>query len=84
VPYSAFTGSFGFAGAAAGAFSLVHAMLAIDGGVMPPMINCDDPAVDANVDLVREPRSTRVNRVLVWTSDRGIKNAAILAAAPEH
>ncbi|HEX6086957.1 MAG TPA: beta-ketoacyl synthase N-terminal-like domain-containing protein [Thermoanaerobaculia bacterium] len=84
VPYSAFTGSFGFPGAAAGAFSLVHAMLAIHGGVMPPMINCEEPAADANVDLVREPRAASMKRVLVWTSDRGIKNAAVLAAAPEH
>lgn len=84
MPFSAFTGSFGFTGAAAGAFSLVHAMLAIRSGMLPPMINCEDPVGDDGVDLVREAREAKPRRVLVWTSDRGIKNAAVLAAAPEH
>ena len=84
VPFSVFTGSFGFPGAAAGAFSLVHAMLAMRHGVIPPMINCDEPvAAAAGVDLVSKARPAQPRRVLVWTSDRGIKNAAVLAAALE-
>jgi 3-oxoacyl-[acyl-carrier-protein] synthase II len=83
VAYSAFTGSFGFPGAAAGAFSLVHAMLAIKSGVLPPMINCQEPVGNEHIDFVREAREARPKRILVWTSDRGIKNAAILAAALE-
>lgn len=84
VPFSAFTGSFGFIGAAAGAFSLVHAMLAMRTGIVPPMINCEEPVPHPGVDLVREPRAAKPRRVLVWTSDRGIKNAAVLAVSPEH
>jgi len=83
VPFSVFTGSFGFPGAAAGAFSLVHAMLAMRHGVLPPAINCDEPVDAADVDLVSTARSARPRRVLVWTSDRGIKNAAVVAAAFE-
>jgi len=81
VPLTAFTGSFGFPGAAAGAFALAHAMLSMRRGVVPPIINCDEPEVEHPVDLVREPRQTRLRRALVWTSDRGIKNASVLAAA---
>jgi 3-oxoacyl-[acyl-carrier-protein] synthase II len=84
VPLSAFTGSFGFPGAAAGAFSLVHAMLAMRQGVVPPTINCDDPVDADGVDLILEARPAQPRRVLVWTSDRGIKNAAVVAAALEH
>jgi 3-oxoacyl-[acyl-carrier-protein] synthase II len=83
IAFSAFTGSFGFPGAAAGAFSLVHAMLAMRSGVVPPTINCDDPVGAEGVDLVRERRAARPRRILVWTSDRGIKNAAVVAAALE-
>lgn len=83
VPFSAYTGSFGFPGAAAGAFSLVHAALAMQRGVIPPMINCDDP-VSAAIDPVTAARAASPRRTLIWTSDRGIKNAAVLVAAPEH
>jgi 3-oxoacyl-[acyl-carrier-protein] synthase II len=82
VPFSAFTGSFGFPGAAAGGFSLVHALLAMRDGLIPPTINCDEPVGAAGVDLVVRARAARPRSVLVWTSDRGIKNAAVVAAAP--
>jgi 3-oxoacyl-[acyl-carrier-protein] synthase II len=81
IPLTSFTGSFGFPGAAAGTFALVHAMLSMRRGVVPPIINCDDPVAEQNVDLVRTAREMRPRRVLVWTSDRGIKNASVLAAA---
>jgi 3-oxoacyl-[acyl-carrier-protein] synthase II len=80
VALTAYTGSLGFLGAAAGAFGLVHAMLSIRRGVVPPIINCDEPMTEYPVDLVREARHTRFRHALVWTSDRGIKNASILAA----
>jgi 3-oxoacyl-[acyl-carrier-protein] synthase II len=81
IPFTAFTGAIGYPGAAAGAFSLVHAMLAIRDGVVPPMINCDDPVAPAHVDFVHEARRVAPHSALVWTSDRGIKNAAILASS---
>jgi 3-oxoacyl-[acyl-carrier-protein] synthase II len=82
VPFSAYTGSFGFAGAAAGAFALVHGMLAMRRGVLPPTINSTSPVPSADgMDLVRSARAASPRRLLVWTSDRGIKNAAVVAAA---
>ena len=58
-------------------------MLAMRHGVLPPTINCDEPVDAADVDLVSTARSAQPRRVLVWTSDRGIKNAAVVAAAFE-
>jgi 3-oxoacyl-[acyl-carrier-protein] synthase II len=84
VPFTASTGALGFPGATAGGFSLVHALLAMRGGVIPPTINCDDPVDASGVDLVTRARSARLRSVLVWTSDRGIKNAAVVAAAPRE
>jgi 3-oxoacyl-(acyl-carrier-protein) synthase len=78
VPFSAFTGALGFLGAATGTFSVVYAMLAIRRGVLPPTINCDEPVVTSSLDLVRQTRAAVVRRVLVWASDRGIKNASIV------
>jgi 3-oxoacyl-[acyl-carrier-protein] synthase II len=83
VAFSSYTASFGFPGAAAGTFSLVHAMQSIRQGVLPPTINCDDP-LTSDVDVVRHARPAQPRRVLVWTSDRGIKNAAVLAGALEN
>jgi hypothetical protein len=59
-------------------------MLARRQGVVPPTINCDDPVDADGVDLILEARPAQPRRVLVWTSDRGIKNAAVVAAALEH
>jgi 3-oxoacyl-[acyl-carrier-protein] synthase II len=83
IPLTAFTGSIGFPGAAAGAFSLVHALLGMRRGLIPPTVNCDDPVESDGVDLVAAPRRARPRGALVWTSDRGIKNAAVVAAALE-
>ena len=81
VPFTAFTGSFGFVGAASGPFSLAHALLALHGGVVPPLTNCDDPVPGCPLPLLKNARMTDPRHALVWTSDRGIKNAAIVAAS---
>ncbi len=75
--FSCYTGSFGFAGAAAGAFSLVHAMLAFEQSVVPPAINCDDRDPECRVDIAPTARARDLQRALVWTSDHSIKNASI-------
>jgi 3-oxoacyl-(acyl-carrier-protein) synthase len=67
-------------GAATGAFSLVHAMLAMRDNVVPPIVNCDDPIGEFGIPFVRKPLAADLDRVLVWNSDRGMKNAAISAA----
>jgi 3-oxoacyl-[acyl-carrier-protein] synthase II len=75
--FGCYTGSFGFAGAAAGAFSLAHAMMAFERGVMPPVANCDELDPDCAVDAAPVPRVRNLQRALVWTSDRAVKNAAV-------
>jgi 3-oxoacyl-[acyl-carrier-protein] synthase II len=79
--FTAATGAIGYTGAASGAFSLVHACLALSGGVLPPLINCDDPVRDCPLPIVRQKRAADLGRVLVWNSDRGIKNTAVLVSA---
>jgi 3-oxoacyl-[acyl-carrier-protein] synthase II len=80
-PFTAFTGSFGFVGAAAGPFSLAHALLALHDGVIPPLTNCEDPVPGCPLPLLKSAYRTAARHALVWTSDRGIKNAALVAAS---
>lgn len=75
-----FTGSMGLPGAAAGTFSLVHTMLAMRDNVIPPIVNCDDPIEEFRIPFVRKPLAAELDRVLIWSSDQGTKNAAITAA----
>jgi len=74
------TVSMGFPGAPSGVFSLVHAILSMRDGVTPPIMNCDQPLDELNLPLIREPRAMSINHALAWTSDHGIKNAAVLVA----
>jgi 3-oxoacyl-[acyl-carrier-protein] synthase II len=76
--FTCYTGSFGFAGAAAGAFSVVHAMMAIRNGVVPHVINCDDPDPALRVPVVRDPCTGPIRRAIAWISDRGVKTAAVV------
>jgi 3-oxoacyl-(acyl-carrier-protein) synthase len=59
----------------------MHAMLSLHSGTLPPMINCDDPVCGCTPAIVREKRTANIRRALVWNSDRGMKNAAVLIAA---
>lgn len=80
--YTASTGALGFTGAASGVFSLVHALLSIRNSVIPPVIaDVQEDALSGGLRLVRDAQPCPVRRVLVWNSDRGIKNAAIVADA---
>ncbi len=76
--FTCYTGSFGFAGAAAGAFSVAHAMMAIRNGVVPHVINCDDPDPELRIPIVREPCKGPIRRAIAWVSDRGVKTAAVV------
>jgi 3-oxoacyl-(acyl-carrier-protein) synthase len=79
-PLTCFTGCMGFPGAASGAFSLVHAMLSMQRDLVPPILNCDEPLKEFDIPFVRQAQAMLINRALVWNSDQGIKNAAVLAA----
>jgi 3-oxoacyl-(acyl-carrier-protein) synthase len=81
-PVTGFCGSFGFVGAATGAFSVVHALLAMEQGVVPPMINCDEPLPQYRLNVAHEPCVCKIRNALIWTSDRGVKNAAVLLRSP--
>ena len=79
--FTASTPALGFLGAASGPFSLIHALLGFRAGVLPPVLNCDDLAADSAMPVVRQRRTASARTALVWNSDRGIKNAALLVAA---
>jgi len=78
VPFTSSVASVGFTGACTGALSLVHALQSMRTGVVPPTINCEWPDTACTLDLVREPREMAVHRALVWNSDGGVKNAAVM------
>jgi len=79
-PLTCYTGSMGFPGAAAGTFSLVHAMLSLRHNVVPPIANCEEPIPEFGIPFVQRPLAIKPDRALVWNSDQGTKNAAITAA----
>jgi 3-oxoacyl-(acyl-carrier-protein) synthase len=80
--FTAATSAIGFTGAASGVFSLVHAAMAMERHVLPALYNCDDPDPDCGVYFLPRPERRSYRRSLVWTSDRGVKNAALVIGAP--
>lgn len=81
VPFTAVTAAAGFTGAASGAVSLIHALLAMRQSIMPPLFNCDEPDDEA-VHFLRAPEERRLQNVLVWNSERGLKNVALCLSRP--
>jgi 3-oxoacyl-[acyl-carrier-protein] synthase II len=81
VPFTAATSAIGFTGAASGVFSLVHGALAMSREVAPPLVNCDDPDPDCRVWSHARSQPLASPRALVWNSDRGAKNVALLLQA---
>ncbi len=78
VAFTAATAALGFTGAASGAFSIAHALMALQRAVIPPLINCDQPDPRCALRFVDRPEEQRYDRALVWNSDQGVKNVAIL------
>lgn len=81
IPYTAATGNVGFTGATSGALSLMHAVAGLHSGVVPPVLNCDQPDPRCALAFVRQAQKLAPKRALVWNSDRGVKNVAVLAGA---
>jgi 3-oxoacyl-[acyl-carrier-protein] synthase II len=77
--FTAATPAIGFCGAASGVFSLAHALLAIDHQLVPPTINCDQYFAGC-LPVACQQSSKAVRSALVWKSDCGSKNAAILVS----
>jgi 3-oxoacyl-(acyl-carrier-protein) synthase len=80
VPFTAATSALGYTGAASGTFSLVHALLALRRGVAPALANCDDPDPDCPIPHLSRTEPLAAARVMVWNSERGVKNVALVAA----
>lgn len=78
VAFHGSTASIGFTGAASGAFSVVHAAMALHAQVIPPLLNCFQPDPRCAVHFVTHPESQAYDHALVWNSDRGAKNSALL------
>ncbi len=81
VPFTACTASLGFTGAVSGVFSLIHALLALERQVVPPLINCFKPDPQCPIHFSDQAQIRRYERALVWNSDRGMKNIAVLLGA---
>jgi 3-oxoacyl-[acyl-carrier-protein] synthase II len=75
--FSAPTSAIGFTGAGSGVFSLVHAALATAQGVAPCLVRPAVPDPDCPVHLV-DHVDGEDGLALVWNSEQGIKNAAVL------
>lgn len=78
VPFTSATGALGWTGAASGAFALVHALRAVARGLLPPTVGCDAPDPACALPLVHEVAHRPLARALVWASDEGRKNVALL------
>jgi len=76
--FTSSTASLGFTGTASGAFSFVHACLAIKRKVLPPLINCIHPDPRCKVRFLPVAEKSQFKRAMVWNSDRGIKNVAMV------
>ena len=81
VPFTAATGAIGYTGAASGAFSLVHAMVSLRRGVAPPLPNCEELDPRCRVHRLTSPATLEAENVLVWNSERGVKNVALVAGS---
>jgi len=81
VPVTAPQGLIGRLCAGGSALSLVTAALALRDGIAPAVGNLDDPA-DYGLDLVREPRTQRVDVVLVAARGYGGFNSATVLVRP--
>jgi len=81
---TAATGALGFAGAATASFALAHAFLAMRRHMAPPLINCEDPLPRYDFRILHRASPAPVRRAMVWSSDRGIKNAALVVGNVEQ
>jgi 3-oxoacyl-[acyl-carrier-protein] synthase II len=81
LPYAAATGNVGFTGATSGVLAVVHALCARARGTLPPAVDCAQPDPRCPFDLPRAPRPLPPGPVLVWNSEGGVKNAAVLLGA---
>jgi 3-oxoacyl-[acyl-carrier-protein] synthase II len=83
IPFTSPTGAIGFTGATSGAFSLAHAIMALQKQVVPPLINCFEPDPQCSISFLDHLEKREYSRALVWNSERGIKNVAVLIGSAD-
>src|SRR5262249_6193693 len=76
VQITASTGALGMTGAASGAFALVHGLLAMRSGTIPPTTGHERCDPRCAVPVVRGRRHCTLSHSLVWTSD-GARHVAL-------
>lgn len=81
VPVTAATGAMGYTGAVHGVFSLIHALLALRHGEIPPLTNCREMDPRCGLRHPAERGPLQAEHLLVLNSDRGRKNVALLLGA---
>lgn len=78
VPVTALKGHMGNLVSGCGSVELLGSLLGVNRGLIPPMINCDNPDPDFNLDLVREAPRPSQNPVVLKTSLTRLGQAASL------
>lgn len=79
VPFTAATAAIGFTGAASGVFSLSHCLIALRRGIAPALA-CAQPDPRCRVHLLPRHGTLANGTALVWNSDRGVKNVAMVVS----
>jgi len=71
--------------AGAGGVELIAAVLCLQDGMIPPILNCENPEPDFGLDFVRgEPRQDKVDVALVNTSSLAGQNASLILKRVEN
>jgi 3-oxoacyl-[acyl-carrier-protein] synthase II len=74
-------GALGFTGASCGVFSVVHAARAIAEGRVPPTVNRPTDNQHRGPRVIAEAEARPLTSALVWRSDHGMRNVAIVLAS---
>ena len=83
VPLTATKGQHGHALGATGAWEAVLSLLAIERGIVPRVVNCDDPDPACAVAALQAPSSVAPRVVLSSSAGFGGINAALVFTAPK-
>jgi len=68
-----------------GGVELIAAVLCLQDGMIPPILNCENPEPDFGLDFVRgEPRQDKVDVALVNTSSLAGQNASLILKRVEN
>jgi len=82
VPVSSTKGAHAHALGASGAMELALCAQVFDRGMLPPNLNLQQQAADCDLDILRSPRSARVDRVLSNSFGFGGINACLVLGRP--